>query len=220
MINTAIYSKHRLIAQSLQLILQQSSEITVPFVVFDKETLLDKMRKCVVNILIVNLLDISHNDLDLLISLKLKFPKTSILILTDNCRDDLVSKAIKAGAKGFLTFESEVQELMQAVYTIRGGHDFYSESITHILLGRYIDTIDEKKIVNEESDDESDSLSSRQIEILKLWGESFSNQEIADKLFISVRTVETHKNHIMQKLNLKSSVDLIKFAIKNNIIKL
>ncbi|MDP3914625.1 MAG: helix-turn-helix transcriptional regulator, partial [Bacteroidota bacterium] len=64
------------------------------------------------------------------------------------------------------------------------------------------------------------SLSSRQIEILKLWGESYTNQEIADRFFISVRTVESHKNHIMQKLNLKSTVDMVKFAIKNNIIEI
>ncbi len=53
-----------------------------------------------------------------------------------------------------------------------------------------------------------------------MWGNSFTNKEIADKLFLSVRTVETHKNHIMQKLNLKTSVDLVKFAIRNNIIDL
>jgi two-component system response regulator NreC len=72
----------------------------------------------------------------------------------------------------------------------------------------------------DEFNDESAALSSRQIEILKLWGDGLTNQEIADKLFISVRTVETHKNHIMQKLNLKSSVDLMKFAIRNNIISI
>ena len=70
----------------------------------------------------------------------------------------------------------------------------------------------------DEFNDDSSALSSRQIEILKLWGDGLTNQEIADRLFISVRTVETHKNHIMQKLNLKSSVDLMKFAIRNNII--
>lgn len=94
------------------------------------------------------------------------------------------------------------------------GHDYYSDSITQLLLNRYISNLEPA------SDDDDDALSARQIEILKLWGESYSNQEIADKLFISVRTVETHKNHIMQKLNLKSTVDLVKYAIKSNIIKL
>ena len=64
------------------------------------------------------------------------------------------------------------------------------------------------------------NLSTREIEIIKLWGNSQTNKEIADKLFISVRTVESHKNHIMQKLNLKTAVDLVKFAIKNSIIEI
>ena len=65
-----------------------------------------------------------------------------------------------------------------------------------------------------------EALSSRQIEILKLWGSNKSNKEIADELYLSVRTVESHKNHIMQKLNLKTTVDMIKFGIKNNLIEL
>jgi len=76
------------------------------------------------------------------------------------------------------------------------------------------------RLKTDEEHSEVRNLSSREIEIMKMWGNSFTNKEIADKLFISVRTVETHKNHIMQKLNLKTSVDLVKFAIRNNIIEL
>jgi len=100
---------------------------------------------------------------------------------------------------------------------LRNGHDFYSASITHLLLNRYISSL---KSDEQHQRTETANLSSRQIEILKLWGESCTNQEIADHFFISVRTVESHKNHIMQKLNLKSTVDMIKFAIKNNIIEI
>mgnify|MGYP005820438797 CR=1 FL=1 len=84
-----------------------------------------------------------------------------------------------------------------------------------MVLNRYISGI---KSDGSSEKTEINHLSTRQVEILKLMGESLSNQEIAERLFISVRTVETHKNHIMQKLNLKSTVDMIKFGIKNNII--
>jgi two-component system response regulator NreC len=87
----------------------------------------------------------------------------------------------------------------------------------HLLLRKYI-----SKIQNEHSEGNTKlkKLSSRELEIIKLWGNSNTNKEIAEKLFISVRTVESHKNHIMQKLRLKTAVDLVKFAIKNNIIEL
>ena len=128
----------------------------------------------------------------------------------------MILRSIKAGAKGYITIDATGGELAQAIFSLRAGHDYYSDSITQLLLNRYISS----NLTDSQADDDDDPLSARQIEILKLWGDGFSNQEIADKLFISVRTVETHKNHIMQKLNLKSTVDLVKYAIKSNIIKL
>ncbi|HPG34327.1 MAG TPA: LuxR C-terminal-related transcriptional regulator [Lentimicrobium sp.] len=62
-------------------------------------------------------------------------------------------------------------------------------------------------------------MSDRELEVLKLFAESYTNQEIADKLFVSIRTVESHKNNIMRKINLKTTVDMVKFAIRNNLIE-
>ena len=219
MIYTGIFFKHKLLQQCLENYISSTDDIKNVISVTDKDSLFEKMQGRIVNVLIINFFEITHNDLDMIIALRMKFPKTSILIVADSQREDIVAKAIKAGAKGFLTIDSEASDLIQAIYTIRGGHDFYSESITHILLQKYINTMkpDSGNEIDEYNDDSS-TLSSRQIEILKLWGDGLTNQEIADTLFISVRTVETHKNHIMQKLNLKSSVDLMKFAIRNNII--
>ncbi|MCR4560548.1 MAG: response regulator transcription factor [Bacteroidales bacterium] len=219
MIYTGIFFKHKLLQQCLENYISSTDDIKNVISVTDKVSLFEKMQGRIINVLIINFFEITHNDLDMIIALRMKFPKTSILIVADSQREDIVAKAIKAGAKGFLTIDSEASDLIQAIYTIRGGHDFYSESITHILLQKYINTMkpDSGNEIDEYNDDSS-TLSSRQIEILKLWGDGLTNQEIADTLFISVRTVETHKNHIMQKLNLKSSVDLMKFAIRNNII--
>ncbi len=86
------------------------------------------------------------------------------------------------------------------------------------MLNKYIISIKSGKETQRKKN--LSSLSTRELEITELWGNSYSNKEIADKLFISIRTVESHKNHIMQKLNLKSVVDLVKFAIKNNIIEI
>ncbi|MEE3447379.1 MAG: response regulator transcription factor [Bacteroidales bacterium] len=219
MIYTGIFFKHKLLQQCLENYISSTDDIKNVIAVTDKDSLFEKMQGRIVNVLIINFFEITHNDLDMIIALRMKFPKTSILIVADSQREDIVAKAIKAGAKGFLTIDSEASDLIQAIYTIRGGHDFYSESITHILLQKYINTMKpDSGNETDEFNDDSSALSSRQIEILKLWGDGLTNQEIADRLFISVRTVETHKNHIMQKLNLKSSVDLMKFAIRNNII--
>jgi two-component system response regulator NreC len=161
--------------------------------------------------------DISVRNLNLIIQLNISSPKLKILVVSVIDSEDIVLKTIKAGAKGFLGKDSDRNDLLEAVYTLRNGHDYYSKSITHILLNRYISNLKADEL---SQNTDIASLSSRQIEILKLWGESYTNQEIADRFFISVRTVESHKNHIMQKLNLKSTVDMVKFAIKNNIIEI
>lgn len=220
MIYTAIFNRHKLVIQALEYYLSTNDDIKTVLAVTDKETLMEKMKDRIIHVLIMSFSEITHNDLDMIIAIRMKFPKTAILVVAESQREDIVIKTIKAGGKGFLTIDSEISDLTQAIYTIRGGHDFYSDSITHILLQRYINTMSPNAMQTEgeEYNDDSQALSSRQIEILKLWGDGLTNQEIADRLFISVRTVETHKNHIMQKLNLKSSVDLMKFAIRNNII--
>ncbi len=220
MIYTAIFNKHKLIMQCIENYLSTCDDIKNVVSASDKDVLIEKMKDRIINVLIINFFEITHNDIDMIITLRMKYPKTAILVVATSQREDIISKTIKAGAKGFLTIDSEASQLVQAIYTIRGGHDFYSESITHIILQRYINNMTGKPSEQDEFNDDSNALSSRQVEILKLWGDGLTNQEIADKLFISVRTVETHKNHIMQKLNLKSSVDLMKFAIRNNIISI
>ena len=132
-----------------------------------------------------------------------------------------VTLAIQNGAKGILAPGATKQDLVQAILTVRNGFEYFSKQVTDVLVNKYVDGVvagDKRKDGKAEPD--IDMLSSRQIEILKLWGSNMSNKDIADKLFLSVRTVESHKNHIMQKLNLKTTVDIIRFGIRNNIIDL
>jgi two-component system response regulator NreC len=217
MIDIAIYDEHRLVLEGISGLLSGISDFRVVLQCDDRNVLTEKLKAMQVHVLILNMHDISVRNINLIVQLNISNPKLKILIVSVIDSEEIVLKTIKAGAKGFLGKDSDRNSLMEAIYTLRNGHDYYSQSITHLLLNRYISSL--------KSDDLSqnanlESLSSRQIEILKLWGESYTNQEIADKFFISVRTVESHKNHIMQKLNLKSTVDMVKFAIKNNIIEI
>lgn len=217
MIDIAIFDEHKLVLEGLSGLISGISDFRVVLQCDDRSVLTEKLKAMQVHVLILNMHDISVRNINLIVQLNISNPKLKILIISVIDSEEIVLKTIKAGAKGFLGKDSDRNSLLEAIYTLRNGHDYYSQSITHLLLNRYISSL--------KSDDLSqnanlESLSSRQIEILKLWGESYTNQEIADKFFISVRTVESHKNHIMQKLNLKSTVDMVKFAIKNNIIEI
>ncbi len=217
MIDLAIFDEHRLALEGLHGLLSGISDFRVVLSCDDRNVLTEKLKAIQVHVLLLNMHDISVRNLNLIIQLNISNPKLKILIISVIDSEEIVLKTIKAGAKGFLGKDSDRNNLLEAIYTLRNGHDYYSKSITHLLLNRYISSL---KADDLSQNANLESLSSRQIEILKLWGESYSNQEIADRFFISVRTVESHKNHIMQKLNLKSTVDMVKFAIKNNIIEI
>jgi len=217
MINVGIFDEHRIGLAGTEKLLKDVPDISVLFACSDKSILVEKLKVLQVHILLLTMHDISVKSLNRIVQLSISFPKLKVLVISIINNEEIILKTLKAGAKGFLGRESTISDLTEAIYTLRNGYDYYGKSLTHLVLNRYIKDLKD----NEPStNDKLSELSERQIEILKFWGNSYSNQEIADKLFISVRTVESHKNHIMQKLNLKSTVDLVKFGIKNNIIEI
>ena len=146
------------------------------------------------------------------------FERARILILSFSLEETFILQAIKAGAKGILTKDTNANELIEAIYTLRSGYDYYAQAITKVILNSYLKKANQHE--NEAFNKQLKSLSEREMEVLKLFAESYTNQEIADKLFISIRTVESHKNNIMRKINLRTTVDLVKFAIRNDLIQI
>jgi len=164
------------------------------------------------------LMDISLPDttgIELTSLLKERFPEIKVLILSMFMDESFIKQAIKAGVKGYLHKNTTRDEILEAINTIYAGNDFYSENVSKIILKTYIEKA--KNTANDNLNPH-ELLSKREIEILKMFAEGFINKEIADKLFISVRTVESHKNHIMQKLGLKTQVELVRYAIRNNLV--
>ncbi|MBN2480485.1 MAG: response regulator transcription factor [Bacteroidales bacterium] len=212
-ITLAVYDEHRLVREGISSLLNNVKDMEIMLQTDSKNKLLDQLMILKINVLIINVHILSIQLLNLMMQVGISHPKVMILVISVHSDEETVLKIIKAGAKGFLSKETERNELIEAIYTLRNGHDYFSKSITSLLLNKYVN-----KLKSDDGSADISNLSVREIEILRLWGSSLTNKEIADKLFLSVRTVETHKNHIMQKLNLKTSVDMIKFAIRNNII--
>lgn len=138
-----------------------------------------------------------------------RYLRSSLLILSLFRIENFIFNLIRAGARGHLTGETTREEIIEAIFTLRHGYDFISKTISNMVLMDYL---------NEKGDScQEQNLSSRELEVLKLFAQSMTNSEIADRLYISIRTVETHKNNIMRKLNLRTSVDMVKFALRNNL---
>ena len=141
-----------------------------------------------------------------------------ILILSMYTTDDCILNAIKSGAKGILPKQDTNKDmLLEAIRTILHGGEYYAPSISRKILNTFITNV--KKGYSTDNHKQY-TLTNREKEILKLYVEGNSNQEVARALNISIRTVETHKNNIMQKFHFKSTVEMVKFALKNNLVKL
>jgi DNA-binding NarL/FixJ family response regulator len=166
------------------------------------------------------LMDISLPDtsgIELTRRISEQYPTVKVLILSMYTDESFINQAIKSGAKGYLHKNTTREEMLSAIDTVYSGNDFYSDNISKVILKSYIE---KAKLNTNESLDPNEILSKREIEILRMFAEGYINKEIADKLFISIRTVESHKNHIMQKLSLKTQVELVKYAIKHNLINI
>lgn len=171
-----------------------------------------KTHKPDIVLLDINLPDIS--GIEITKKLAHEYPDIKVVVLSMYNTEDYIFNAVKAGAKAYLPKTTTRRELQDAVITVYNGEEYFSQAISNVILRSFI-----QQAKNEDRRKDN-ALTSRETEILKLFAQGLSNTEIANQLFISVRTVESHKNHIMHKLELKSTVDLIKFAIRNNIIEI
>lgn len=216
-IKIMLVDDHQIVRDGIKALLESLDNVQVIGEASNVPELLDKLEITKPDIIVtdISMPEISGIELTRIINENTKYCGIKVLILSMFTNEDFIFNAIKAGAKGYLPKNTNRRELFEAVNTIYNGDEYFSESISNIILKSYI-----KKAKNEDQADKKEELSVRETEILKHFAQGMSNQEIADKLFISIRTVESHKNHIMQKLELKSTVDLIKFAIKNKIVEL
>jgi DNA-binding NarL/FixJ family response regulator len=208
---------HQLVRDGIKALLMSSAEIIILGEASTGKECFEKIAEEQPDILI---LDISLPDttgIDITRRVSELYPEMKVLILSMYTNEDFIFNAIKAGAKGYLPKNTSREELLEAIRTIYEGDEFFSDSISRIMLKSYV------RIAKDEDQSPLGGpvpLTTREIEILKLFAEGFINKEISDQLDISIRTVETHKNHIMKKLELKSTVDLIKYAIRNKIVEI
>lgn len=212
-----IVDDHQIVCDGIESLLADVSDIDIVGCACDIPDLVEKIKDQYIHIALINVYQSNDEDIKKIQQLKREFPNMSLLILSMSKGKGFILKTLKAGAKGYLTKDTDRLELIEAIYTIRGGYDYYAKPITNIILKNYLKDTDAEIQLQ---DQKEKSLSNREIEVLKLFGKSYTNRQIADALFISVRTVESHKTNVMKKLNLKTTVDLVKFAIKNNIIEI
>ena len=141
-------------------------------------------------------------------------PSVRVLILSMHNDRAYVTQALQAGARGYLLKDSAGSELIEAIAAIAAGKSFFSSAVAQVVFDDYTRNLSEKG-----SADPYDSLSEREREVLQLVAEGGSSKEIAELLSISPATVETHRAHLLQKLGLRNTVEVVRYAARRGIIQ-
>jgi DNA-binding NarL/FixJ family response regulator len=214
-IKVALVDDHQIVRDGIKALLEGDPNISVIAEAESATEMLDKLAENKPHILIVDISLPVMSGIELTKIITRDFPAIKVIVLSMHTTQDFVFNAIKAGAKGYLHKSITKAELKEAIEQVNSGKEYFSKDISEIILKSYLLQVKNPERAGEQHDQK---LTPREMEILKLVAEGYSNQLIADKLFISVRTVESHKNHIMQKLELTTTVDLVKYALKTRII--
>lgn len=138
-----------------------------------------------------------------------------VILVSMEVKKEFLSTGIQCGINGYIPKDTDKETMIKAIRTVYGGERYFTEAITKLV---FEDFYVHEKLKNPETTRLPNDLTKREYEVLGLVAMGKGNKEIAELLFISVKTVETHKGHILEKLGLKNSAELIKYAIKNNIV--
>lgn len=142
-----------------------------------------------------------------------KYPKTRVLVLTMTSEQQHIRKMIEAGAGGYILKNSGREELVSAINTIVGGQNYFSNEVKDAIMQNMV----QKKSHNDKIAGEPIPLTRREKDVLNLIVKEFTNYEIAEKLFISVRTVDAHRRNLLEKTGARNTAGLVKFAIENKL---
>lgn len=153
------------------------------------------------------------SGIELTLQLRDRFPGVKICLLTVADQPEAIKEAIRAGADGYVLKSADRSELEKALVMISKGHKFYSEQV--LLQLAHEAGIE---LVPDSGKPDKITITKRELDVLKLIAQEFSGTQIAEKLFISPTTVETHRKHLMQKLGVQTTIGLVKYAIKFQLI--
>ncbi len=217
MIKIALVDDHQLFRKSLAMTLTSFGGVHVAFDTDDGIQLLDFLEVEMVDIVLIDLQMPKMDGFELCTQIKTHFPNIKILIVSQLTTKEAIHKVMELGVNGFFTKNSPPEQLEQAIKSLLEREYYFDIELSTVLREAYLW---DKKYRAYKKPTGQVNLTRREVEILELSSEELSSKEIADKLCISIRTVETHRVHIMEKTNSKNFIGCIVFAIKNHYISI
>jgi two-component system response regulator NreC len=214
-IRVLVVDDHTLFRQGIVGLLDSQPDIEVVGQASDAQGAMEAAVRLSPDVLLMDVTMPGVSGLDAAGEIKRRCPGVQILILTIHDREDYLYRALRMGASGYVLKGADIHDLLTAVRTAHEGEIYLYPSITKKLVVEYL-----RQVRSGEEDPTRDRLSEREREILRLIAEGRTTAEIATVLFLSPHTVQSHRDHIMAKLDLHTKAALIKYAIAKGLIEL
>ena len=210
MINILIADDHPFVREGLKKTLREKSDIKICGEAKDGEDLLKLLEEQNADAVVLDVSMPGRNGLDVLTEIKSRWPKTAVVILSMYPEEHFAVRAIKNGASGYVTKDSAPYDLVKAIRKGVAGGKYITQSVGEQLA---------IEVGHRYKNAPHGKLSDRELEVLCMIASGKSTREIAEELFVSINTVYTHRERILEKLNIKSNTEITQYALRNKLVE-
>lgn len=209
-IRILIADDHAIVRSGLGMLINAQEDMQVVGYAADGKEACEKAKELRPDVVLMDLsMPPGENGLTATARLKEQAPEIQVLVLTMHDDEEYLFRVLQAGASGYILKSAPDLDLIQAIRTVVQGHAYLYPSATKSLIEEFL-----SMVKSGEEQAKYEILTEREKEVLVLIAKGFSNKEIAEQLVVSVKTIESHKAHIMEKLHLRTRPDLVRYAIK------
>lgn len=212
-----IVDDHTIVRQGLRKLLESEGDIEIVGEAADGREAVAKAADLTPSVVLLDISMPGLNGLEAIRQIMKRSPKTRVLVLSMHKNEAYVLQALRNGASGYVLKESASEEIVTALRALGRGESYLSPSISRVVIDDYLR-------INSGGEQAGrslyESLTAREREIFQLLAEGLKNHEVAERLHVSVKTVETHRAHVMEKLGLNNIAELVKYAIEIGIVQL
>jgi two-component system, NarL family, response regulator NreC len=212
-IRVLLADDHQLMRSGVRLMLEREADLTVVGEASDGREAVALAKSMKPEVVVMDIGMPNLNGIEAAHQMTQDNPELAIVMVSMHSDETYVLRALKAGARGYLLKDSAEADLTKAVHVVAAGKSFFSPAVSRLLLDDYV-----RKLKRSGTEDAYDLLTPREREILQLIAEGKSNKDIANLLDLSVYTIESHRENLMKKLNLKGLPELILYAVRRGII--
>ena len=210
-IRVLVVDDHAIVREGICALLARREDIQVVGEAADGNRAIDAVVRLDPDVVLMDIAMPGMNGLEATREIHARFPSTRILVLTQHENKEYILPLLHAGAAGYVTKDVRASELAEAIRSVFEKGGYLQPSITTAVVSAIAESPDSR--------DEQTILTDREIQVVRLIAEGLINREIAERLGISVKTVDTHRGNIMEKLNVHNTAELIKYAIRKGIVQ-